>query len=792
MDSLTSKFGILIFGIFLAKFIPSGLLSFLIFLFGIVLTLLVEIVVFLYYIAIKSEEYSPNSSPQRKQSYEKFDNFSTNYIRSPKKIQMTKYPLERRFTLMQCLCNGGKFALLITANDPTFSDLVGVFKEFLLADKKYANGLVKLGEVSVFEKIKSKKSLAQFKFFRDFCFETGKKYLKDNELMINGLVQDAAQAHKDIIKKYKDFGLRFRNAGEKFYGYSTEIVKLAGKLSELKEQFKEANMEFSDARKDLAQFETLVKKEMKLKKINNEVNSVKGQISKLMEAMHEESLVFAPKANEVMKDVSMIEKIISQKYKLFIEKWINYTLELITFSLHKLDNFTEPVEEEKSEGIRTLKRTMTFIKSALNKTEKATETHRIRRLLTNLSSSENSNPTLKHIEKKSSKLNEYISDVIKFLTYLNNLEEENYKDNLRILNSWGIIDNICIEDPLTELKNRLIDMQSYSKELRVEIFNCITKCKDFLEMVSNMSREALQYDSSVIDSQIAENRIIELRNEYNKVIDYVKEKVPLAYKLLYQKYQKELHEALEDFELMEDINENLSFNHIAKLHRQQCPYFIINIDDNENESSFVKEPEKVGEPESAIWLNDLLDTFISEWRHSPKFIAYICRRLKKIYNKDNPEYVGEIEVKDVEIGQEPPEIRDFTPLETENDYEFLYDFELWFRGDVKIHLEFDLKWSVAAVPVSVKVVLRSFYSKMRFFYAPSKNKCSWYSFISEPVNQISIEPVIGKMSKIALSKIPQINTLLVSALSRKIRKYSWPNKRSIKIFKGNRSEVPLE
>jgi hypothetical protein len=252
MDSLASKCGILIFGIFLAKFIPSGLLSFLIFLFGIILTLLVEIVIFLYYIAIKSEEYSPNSSSQRKQSYEKFDNFSTNYIRSPKKIQMVRYPLERRFTLMQCLCNGDKFALLITANDPTFSDLVGVFKEFLLADKKYANGLVKLGEVSIFEKIKSKKSLAQFKFFRDFCFETGKKYLKDNELMIDGLVQDAIQAHKDIIKKYKDFGLRFRSAGEKFYGFSTEIVKLAGKLSELKEQFKEANIEFSDARKDLA------------------------------------------------------------------------------------------------------------------------------------------------------------------------------------------------------------------------------------------------------------------------------------------------------------------------------------------------------------------------------------------------------------------------------------------------------------------------------------------------------------------------------------------------------------
>jgi hypothetical protein len=48
------------------------------------------------------------------------------------------------------------------------------------------------------------------------------------------------------------------------------------------------------------------------------------------------------------------------------------------------------------------------------------------------------------------------------------------------------------------------------------------------------------------------------------------------------------------------------------------------------------------------------------------------------------------------------------------------------------------------------------------------------------------------MNKIALSKFPQINALIVSILSKKIRKYVWPNRRSVKIPKGNKSEFGLD
>ena len=62
-----------------------------------------------------------------------------------------------------------------------------------------------------------------------------------------------------------------------------------------------------------------------------------------------------------------------------------------------------------------------------------------------------------------------------------------------------------------------------------------------------------------------------------------------------------------------------------------------------------------------------------------------------MYNKDNPDYIGEIDVKSVELGNESPEIKDFIRLETDNDLEFFYEFDLWFRGDLKMHLEFELK-----------------------------------------------------------------------------------------------------
>ncbi|OMJ86446.1 hypothetical protein SteCoe_12026 [Stentor coeruleus] len=793
MDSLASKFGIFISGVVLAKFIPSSFISLLVFALGILLTLIIEIICFIYYVGIASDEYIPNIQGQIKHSNEDCENFSRPFARSPKKIQMSKFPLERRFTMMQCLCNGSKFMLLHSTSDTTLNDLSGILKEFLTIDKKYANGLVKLGEISILEKIKSKKSMVQLKHFREFCFEIGKKYLKDNEDVMENLIQDVNAINKETVKKYKELIIRYQNAGEKFYSYTSDIQKLSEKLLDLQNSFKKANSDFSEARKDLAQFETLVKKEMKLKKINNEVGTIKSQISKLMEHMHEESKSFAPRATDIMKDLSLLEKFIGQRYKSYIDTWLSYITHLIDFSLEKIQILPiESYNQRTSENRPSLKRTVTFLKNTLSKSEIAPETPRFKSFFSSFSSADNQNSAFKHIEKKIDKLEDYTTDIIKFFTNLMSIDEDMNKEWLRIINSWVNVENVYIDDPLNEVKNSIADMKNCGKDLRAEIFACVAKCKDFLGLMGNFRREALQYDSSAEDNSQAMEKIKDLNDEYRKIVDEVKNRVVLALRVMFENSRNEMRKIVESFEIMEDGIENLNFNHAAKLHRPKCPYYVVNVEDNEHESSFVKEPEKVGDPESAVWLNDLLDAFLSEWRYSPRFISYICRRLKKIYNKDNPDYIGEIEVKDVEIGDEAPEIRDFTQLETDNDLEFFYDFELWFRGDVKIHLEFELKWSVASLPVNVKVVLRSFYCKLRFFYAPSQTKCSWYSFISEPVHQITIEPVIGKMSKIALSKIPQINTLLVNALSRKIRKYVWPNKRSIKIYKGNKSDFPLE
>lgn len=793
MDSLASKIGIFLSGVILAKFIPSSFISVLIFFLGILLTLLFEIILFLYYVANTSEEYFPNAQGKhRKQISERCDSFNKSFIRKPKAIQMTKYPLERRFTMMQCICNGSKFTLLHSSNDTTLNDLAGILKEFLLTDKKYASGLVKLGEISLIEKIKKKKSMKQIRSFRNFCFVLGKKYIKETEALSEGLINDILNTYKDTVIKYKELSYRFRNAGEKFYSYANEIQKLVENLSELDNLYRKANSDFSEARKDLAQFETLVKKEMKLKKLNNESGNIKARISKIKDLMHEESVSFLPRAQDVMRDMDIIEKFIGQKYKSFVETWLKYTLGIINFCIENLEILhAEPKVQRKSQR-PSLMKTVTFLKNTLNKTENSAETPRFRSFFSSFSSADSQNSTYKLVEKKIDKLEDYTTDIIKFFTFFICTEEEAYKDTLRILNFWKNIDNIYIEEPINDIKNSIIDMKSSNKDFRVEVFSYVTKLKDFLEIINNFRREALQYDSSVEDSLLAENRFKDINFEYRKIVEETKDKVIVGMLKMHEKNKKYLRKIVENFDVMDDLSEILSFNNAAKVHRPQCPCYIVSFDDDKSEKPCVKEPDIAGEPESANWLNDLLDSFMSEWRHSPRFISYICRKLKKIYNKDNPEYIGEIEIKKVEIGDQSPEVKDFTPLETENDLEFYYEFELLFRGDIKIHLEFDIKWSVASLPVNVIVVLRSFYSKLRFFFSPSKTKCSWYSFVSEPVHQISIEPVIGKMNKIALSKIPQINTLLVSAFSRKLRKYVWPNKRSIKIFKGNKSEIPLE
>ena len=324
MDSVIMKIGIFIVGVSMAKFMPSSLTTLLVFLLGIILTLAIEAGVLYFYVLYKCPcKFLIHKNSDSEDSANKE---TPKFIRSSRKMIFNKNILERRLSCIQCICNDSKFEVLVSDSDQMFSELLTNMKELLNNEKKYNSGQIKLGEISIIEKLKSRKSMNFLKNFREFLFETGQKYAKEADNLLNSVIPFISTVEKENKKKYKNLSLSLKNAGEKFCHYSNEIQKLSSKYTEAQIAYKKANDDFNHAKKDLAQFETLVKKEMKVKKINNDIMNIKNQIFKLKELMNDESSLYLEKASEIIKEVVSIDKTKALSYSSFIQTWLKFLL----------------------------------------------------------------------------------------------------------------------------------------------------------------------------------------------------------------------------------------------------------------------------------------------------------------------------------------------------------------------------------------------------------------------------------------------------------------------------------
>jgi hypothetical protein len=791
MDSFIEKLGILILGMLISNFIPLGTVATFAFFLGVVLGIIIEVLILYMYIITKSKPIQIIRQKTSLSSLEENTNKAAqSFIRNPKRnIPEPNY--EKRLDIVECICSEESFEIIITGNEKYFLELLDYMKEFISNQKKYGNGLIKLGEIGLIEQLNSKKSMKNLKNFRNLLFEIGQKYLKESENLYDSIIPKISSFEKESKIKYKELAMQLTNAGVNFYNLTNDIKKQLNKLPDLQSVQKKASKEFKIAKKDLAQFETLVKKEMKLKKVTNDISVIKNQIHNLSSSMQKESAIYLPKATKIMKELSEFDKIKISKYKSILKLWLSCLLQVLNFSYDSIEAFELKNNEEETleiKGANGIKLTLDRLKSAVT-SNKISEKLKLKKMFSNLASSFHSKS--KELEKKLEKLEGHGNDLYQFFNLMINTEEEFLKEYIRVISNWHELKNPELKSKILEFKTRFLKFFKEDYEYKSQMYVSVNKSKSFIEEVHTLHKDSLR-NFTPDELNFLEHRVKELSETYLSIIVDSKENLLKCLKQRTQNFIAEINISINNLSQPESLQEDVMFNRIAKNHRVECPHYMHDPINYQEENFHIEEPVKVGSPESGIWLNDLLSAYISEWRNSPKFKSYLCARLKKIFNKDNPDYIGEIEVKDVEIGDQAPELKDLIRLKTENVRDFFYEFDLWFRGDIKIHLEFELKWSVAAFLVNIKVVLRSFYSKLRIFYTPSNIGTSWYSFISEPVHQIVLEPVLGKMNKIALSKFPQINSLLVSTLSKKIRKYVWPNKSAIKIYKGNKSTFTLD
>ncbi|KAL4444837.1 hypothetical protein ABPG74_016045 [Tetrahymena malaccensis] len=177
----------------------------------------------------------------------------------------------------------------------------------------------------------------------------------------------------------------------------------------------------------------------------------------------------------------------------------------------------------------------------------------------------------------------------------------------------------------------------------------------------------------------------------------------------------------------------------------------------------------------------LLKVFYQQWKDADFFKEKIKTELYISLNKKLEDSLEEMVVTKLIIKGEGPDIKSITPQKSE-DYEFLVDLELSYKGTVYIEVDtaYHLDWPKPdsyKLPLTVKIKLNEFYSIIRLCYVPREYGKSWFSFIGEPVLSIDIDPIISK--KYHVSRLPRV--ILQEIISQKIKKMTFPNRDSIKI-----------
>ncbi|KAM3146646.1 hypothetical protein pb186bvf_001176 [Paramecium bursaria] len=205
-----------------------------------------------------------------------------------------------------------------------------------------------------------------------------------------------------------------------------------------------------------------------------------------------------------------------------------------------------------------------------------------------------------------------------------------------------------------------------------------------------------------------------------------------------------------------------------------------------------KQPDQIKEEQSIIQDEDvdlnpikmvskLFQVLYNEWKNSEYFNKKMRKLLHKTFNKKRNNILSEIEVVELVVIGDPPQITNMIPQRQDKN-EFLCDFDISYRGRIQLLLQTNIiinwpKENYAQVPVSIKVLISTFTGRLRICYVPQYMGKSWLSMIGQPVLNLDIEPTISQ--KFNIANIPSVGDLMREFLINKIKLMTYPNKLTI-------------
>lgn len=634
----------------------------------------------------------------------------------------------KRDNFVKCLCITDNFGILCTGSEGKMMELHKNLKKLIENEKTFSLNLEKACEKSILEKIQ-KKNQGFLENLLDILLLLSKSYYKDCKELESIILVGVKLMKKDIKARHKDLTQRVKKSGELFNKETENLQKFTKKLEKNKRNLKLFENSYEEYIKKNESYENTLKLESKIKILTNRVFKNRHQIQITKDNIIKESSIYLQQIQNFYKELQEINTIKGESHRSYIQCFFSTLQDMLKKTHKKIENFINNIYKVE----------ITHLSSNEEELEKSFSYR---------------NPSEKYNEIK-----EYYGKLDKFIESYALIEQTCTEEFISTLESWKISQGIGLDSACFDLSNSVSTVRSNLQEF-------VKEC-DFIR--NTLQRYIKSISSIEMTDEIISIHLINIQ-ESNRSFSSV------LLSNLSQKI-KAVSEFSHFFDTIEEVKEAFEFTSEADFHNYQCPYYRYEVEVEQNTST------QSADIEDSDWLNKLLYVYTEEWKTSSKFQTYICNKIAKKLNKDNPQFIGSILVSDFKYDGAAPYLKDFKPYNTNNLNDFYYDFLINLDADVTFHIVVPVHFGIFKFEVSAIITILNFSAKVRLFYTSVNDDQSWYSFAEKPDLNLYFFPRIHN-KYLDINQIPLVKYLIKKGLELKLSNYIYPKKRSVKIIKG--------
>lgn len=290
---------------------PEKFYSLFVFLAGVVVTLVLQALI--YYFYLMKESINDHQNLPLKRIFPINETLSERVTIRREDDCSPSSRFERRGTAIPCLCTGPEFLSLASGTDVVISELTQNMKELVQIEKNYGSILSKLGQASFINKVISKKTNDLFGNLQETLNTIGQSHIQEAKNLSESLLENLGLIEKEMKIKHKEIALKLKMAHENVENAVISLQKTQGKLMDTQMAQQKLMSEMEDPKN--AGFESLIKKEMKLKVIQSELSTLNHTMQLMKDKLDHESYLYLPKAKEIIEEYKLLKQQKSDQYR---------------------------------------------------------------------------------------------------------------------------------------------------------------------------------------------------------------------------------------------------------------------------------------------------------------------------------------------------------------------------------------------------------------------------------------------------------------------------------------------